>query len=130
MNASGTSALQVDIAPHPEIAGVLRARVQGEETFDNTVAYWRRIVQAVAENGTLQKLLVMDELRGDPLGEAQWLELVLDMRDQRLDALRIAHVRVWGLREIEYCELYARDAGLDARVFADEASATEWLRQV
>lgn len=121
--------MRVEIAEHPDLPETLQVNVQGAETFDNTVAVWRRIVEAVSTHGSVRRLLLMDGLRGEELEESQWLELVLAFKGQGLDTMRIAHVRVWGLREVEYCELYARDAGVDARVFGDEASATEWLRQ-
>jgi hypothetical protein len=130
LNTQAPTELRVHAQADPQFPDTLRVRVQGEETFDNTLAYWRRLGAAAAAHGAVRKLLLMDELRGGALTEAQWLELVIGLQEDRnLGALRIAHVRVWGLREIEYCELYAQDAGMQARVFADEASARQWLQQ-
>jgi hypothetical protein len=115
--------LQVEIRRHR--LG-LRVHVRGEETFENTVAYWRSIIDkldGVAGRG----LLLIDELHGTPLSERQWLDLIVSMDGSRLRRFRIAHVRPGGLRDVEYCELYARDANYDARVFVDEASAERWL---
>jgi len=42
--------------------------------------------------------------------------------------VRIAHVKPQGLQRVEYCELFAREAGLTARVFTEESVADLWLR--
>ena len=116
--------LQIEVMPHP--LG-LRVHVRGEETFANTVACWRSIHDHLGA-ATGAGLLVVDELQGEPLSEAHWLELVLMMADTGLKRFRIAHVKPRGMHEIEFCELYARDAGYDARVFTSEHAAERWLR--
>jgi hypothetical protein len=118
------SSLQVDIAPHP--LG-LRVQVRGEETLANTIAYWRAILVA-ARTASGNGLLLIDELQGDALTEAQWLELVVHTDSEQVRGLRIAHVKPRGLQAVEYCELYARANDIDARVFVDEAAAARWLR--
>ena len=45
-----------------------------------------------------------------------------------LESVRIAHVKPHGLQRIDHCELFAREAGLEARVFTDETEADLWLR--
>lgn len=120
------SPLQVEISRHR--LG-LRVHVRGEETFDNTVAYWRSIIdQLDGVHG--RGLLLIDELQGTPLSEPQWLDLIVSMDRSRLQRFRIAHVRPAGPRDVEYCELFARDANYDARVFVDEGSAERWLAEV
>ena len=42
--------------------------------------------------------------------------------------MRIAHVRPAGMAQLEYCEICAREAGIDARAFDDLAAAERWLR--
>lgn len=118
-------ALQVDIEDRP--FGV-RVHVTGEETLENTQAYWRQIVprmDAAQGNG----VLLIDELVGEPMSELEWLELVLSMEYARLGRFRIAHVKPNGLDEVEYCELFARDAKVDAKVFIDEVEAECWLQR-
>ena len=104
----------------------LRVHVRGEETFENTVAYWRSIIDKL-DGVPGRGLLLIDELHGTPLSERQWLDLIVSMDGSRLRRFRIAHVRPGGLRDVEYCELYARDANYDARVLVDECSAERWL---
>ncbi|HEU0306065.1 MAG TPA: hypothetical protein VFR30_03760 [Lysobacter sp.] len=116
--------LWIDAARHP--LG-LRVHVQGEGTFDNTVAYWHAISRYLRLTGA-RNLILLDELAGDTLAESEWLELVLRMADMGLEQVRIAHVKPRGRNGIEYCELHARDAGYDARVFANEQDAERWLR--
>jgi hypothetical protein len=106
---------------------MLRAEVVGESTLENTLAYWQGIVAEVRRQPP-RCLLLVDELRGAALGEEQWQRLVEAMRDSGLEGVRIAHVKPQGLQKLEYCELYAREAGFDAHVFDDEVAAKFWLR--
>jgi uncharacterized protein YjeT (DUF2065 family) len=105
----------------------LKARVRGEATFENTVAYWRAIAAALQERPS-PALLLIDETIGAALYEEHWRQLVEMMKDGPLERLRIAHVKPMGLEKVEYCELFALEAGMHARVFTDEAEAVMWLR--
>ncbi len=105
----------------------LRVHVTGESTFGNTLACWQAIATEVARD-PVDSLLLVDELQGEPLQEAEWLGLVERMSGQGLEKTRIAHVKPQGLQQIEYCEIFARDAGFVARVFHDEHAAELWLR--
>lgn len=105
----------------------LRVHVIGESTLDNTIAYWQAILAEVEKEPAAQ-LLLIDELLGEPLTESEWLSLVRNMSNHGLEQVRIAHVKPHGLQRIEYCEIFARDAGFDARVFDDERAAELWLR--
>ncbi len=107
--------------------GMLRLQVKGVENYANTIAYWRVIIGEL-QGGALTRVLLVDELRGLPLFERDWLELVVMMEGVGLDKARIAHVKPNGRNEIEFCEIYARDAGIDARVFLREKDAIDWLR--
>lgn len=118
------SSFDITFSVHP--AG-LKARVRGEGTLENTVAYWRAIV-AELEQRPSPGLLLVDEMRGDPLSEEQWRQLVEAMKGGPLDEVRIAHVKPQGLQKIEYCELFAIEAGMNARVFSSEVEAVMWLR--
>jgi hypothetical protein len=106
---------------------ILRVQVTGASTLENTVAYWQAILAEVRNNPP-EALLLIDELRGDPLTETQWRTLVEAMAGHGLERVRIAHVKPMGLQKIEYCELYAREAGFDAHVFDEEHAAELWLR--
>ncbi|HEY5802211.1 MAG TPA: hypothetical protein VIT90_00770 [Lysobacter sp.] len=117
--------LQVDIEDHDF---GLRVHVSGEENLDNTLAYWREIVprlEVAQGNG----VLLVDDLSGEAMQELEWLELVLALEYARLWRYRIAHVKPRGLQDVEYCALYARDAGVDAAVFTSELEAERWLRR-
>jgi len=105
----------------------LRVHVIGESTLDNTIAYWQAIL-AELEKEPAGQLLLVDELLGEPLTESEWLSLVRNMADRGLERTRIAHVKPQGLHRIEYCEIFAREAGLEARVFDDEHAGEIWLR--
>ena len=105
----------------------LRVRATGIGSLDATIACWTRIV---AEGGERRPsaVLVIDEMTGPPLSADDWKTLVERLSGHGLEGLRIAHVKPHGLEAIEYCEIYAREAGFNARVFDQEATATRWLR--
>ena len=105
----------------------LRAQATGPATYATTVACWQAIVAQVRERHPATVLLV-DEMRGPPLRADEWLGLVDAMRGQGLENVRIAHVKPFGLQDIEYCEIFAREAGFRARAFDNEGTAELWLR--
>ena len=115
--------LQVRFEPDP--AG-LRVCVSGANTLPNTRDYWTRVLQEVRRRP--RPVLLVDELHGPPLSPDQWGELVEAMRGSALQGVRIAHVKKRGLDALEFCELHAKDAGFDARVFTSEDEASRWLR--
>ena len=118
------ASFEIVFSPHP--VG-LKARVQGKGSLENTLAYWQAIV-AELQARPAPALLLIDETHGDPLPEHDWQQLVEAMKGKGLDQLRIAHVKPLGLQSVEYCELFALEAGIHARVFSDEAEAVMWLR--
>ena len=105
----------------------LRAHVVGQRTLEATIAYWEKIVGEVGKQPP-RWLLVVDELRGNELSASEWRDLVNSMVDKGLEEVRIAHVKPFGLDHIEYCEIYAREAGFEARAFSDERVGERWLR--
>jgi len=105
----------------------LRITVSGPGTYSNTVAYWRAIAAAVREQRP-RAILLIDHTTGPALSPEQWKSLVEAMSGSGLENVRIAHVKPHGLQQIEYCELYAREAGFVARVFTEESEADLWLR--
>lgn len=114
---------EIRFAPHP--AG-LRAHVRGPGTLVNTIAYWQAIV-AELQRRPVYGLLLIDEMQGEPLQAEEWRNLVQSMRGAGLDQVRIAHVKPGGLQQIEYCEIYAVESGIQARVFVSESLASVWL---
>ena len=107
--------------------GELRVHVKGESSMATTLAYWNEIADRVAQHRP-QSLLLIDELSGTPLTADEWMALVEAMDGKGFDALRIAHVKPHGLEKVEFCEIFAQEAGLDARVFTDVIVAELWLR--
>src|SRR3546814_6177609 len=83
----------------------LRAHVVGESDLGVTLAYWRAIARRARECAA-DSLLLVDELIGEPLGEADWLTLVASMQGEGLEKLRIAHVKPLGLQKVEFCEIF------------------------
>jgi hypothetical protein len=115
---------EVRFSPHP--AG-LKVNVRGAGTLVNTIAYWQAIV-AQLKRRPVRGVLLVDEMQGESLQAQEWHDLVQSMRGTGLDRVRIAHVKPGGLQRIEYCEIYAVEAGIDARVFVNEVEAGVWLR--
>lgn len=116
--------LDIQIQPH---AAWLRVRVTGANTLANTIAYWTTVLREVRARP--RPVLLVDELRGPPLTADDWLLLVGAMAGSELQGVRIAHVKPHGLDAVEFCELHAKGAGFDARVFVDEEEASRWLRR-
>jgi len=107
--------------------GVLRVDVEGDSTLENTIAYWKAIEDEV-RRAPVPAILLIDNLRGQALTADDWQRLVEALAGHGLENVRIAHVRPRGLQQIEYCELFAREAGFQARVFDSEVPASLWLR--
>jgi hypothetical protein len=107
--------------------GILRVEVEGESTLENTMAYWHAIEEEV-RRAPVPAILLVDRLSGLALTAEHWCRLVEALAGHGLEDVRIAHVKPRGLQQVEYCELYAREAGFHARVFDDELPASLWLR--
>ena len=105
----------------------LLATVSGERTLANTIAYWEGIVAEVTAQPP-KWLFLVDRLQGDELSIDERRSLVERMKGQGLAGIRIAHVKPSGMDHLEYCEIFAREAGIDARAFADMGVAERWLR--
>jgi len=119
-----TDGYRIEITPHGK---GLRVHVAGEADVEDTRAYWREIAKAARERGA-ESLLLVDELAGQPLDESDWLSVVTSLQGEGLERLRIAHVKPLGLQQVEFCEIFARDSGIEARVFENETLADIWLR--
>lgn len=110
----------------PTRTGV-RVKATGLGSYAATLECWRAIALQVRERRVATVLLI-DETRGQPLRADEWQSLVEGMRGLGLEDVRIAHVKPFGLQGVEYCEIFAREAGFDARVFDNETTAELWLR--
>lgn len=107
--------------------GGLSATVTGERSLANTVDYWERILDEIRKQRP-KWLYLCDRLVGHELAIADWRDLVEKMKGRGLEGLRIAHVKPNGMDHLEYCEIFAREAGIDARAFSDAGVADRWLR--
>jgi hypothetical protein len=105
----------------------LRATVSGARNIDNTIAYWETLLEQILRQRP-RWLLVDDRLRGEEVTVGEWFALVERMKGRGLEGIRIAHVKAHGMNHLEYCEIFAREAGLDARAFNDVNAAELWLR--
>ena len=101
--------------------------VRGERTLQNTVSYWERILDQIHEQRP-KWVYLCDLLSGDELAISEWRALVEKMKGRGLEGMRIAHVKPNGMDHLEYCEIFAREAGIDARAFSDAGVADRWLR--
>jgi hypothetical protein len=105
----------------------LWATVTGTRNPANTVAYWEAILAEVLRQRP-RWLYVDDRLKGSEIAIGEWFALVDAMKGRGLEGLRIAHVKPAGVNHLEYCEIFAREAGLEARAFSDPGIAERWLR--
>lgn len=116
--------VKIEFAPHR--VG-LRVEVSGEADFPATLAYWLNISSEL-KSRKAQGLLLIDTTTGESLSAEQWTFLVDAMIGRGFEHVRIAHVKPRGLERVEFCELCAREHGMQARVFTDEAEAELWMR--
>ncbi|HXS73446.1 MAG TPA: hypothetical protein VN725_05325 [Rhodanobacteraceae bacterium] len=108
----------------------LYACVQGpQDSPEITLAYWREIVAECARRD-LRRLLVCDDLHGEPATPQDFSKLAEALRGSGLEHLRVAfHEPVSAnLRVVEHGELAFREAGFTLRVFGSEREAELWLR--
>jgi hypothetical protein len=105
----------------------LRATVTGPRNLANTMSYWQGILAEVKRKRP-EWLFVCDRLVGHELSIGEWHALVDAMKGRGLEGFRIAHVKPSGMDHLEYCEIFAREAGIDARAFSDAGVAERWLR--
>jgi hypothetical protein len=117
---------ELSIAVAREPGATVRMHVRGEASLEATKAYWRAIIEEV-DRLPARHLMLVDELRGAALTAEDWQSLVTMLVGSCLEGIRIAHVKPLGLEQVEHCELFATQAGFEARVFSDERVAGLWL---
>lgn len=108
----------------------LTALVKGDQDSAGiTLAYWREIASECARRGAT-RLLVCDDLRGEPASPQDFTRLAGALQGSGLEHVRIAfHEPVSAnLRLVEHGELAFREAGFTLRVFGSEREAEVWLR--
>ena len=117
---------KVDFERTPD--GVLRAEVAGLRSVASTIGYWEAILAQVRE-AKPTGLLVIDGLVGEELSASEWKTLVVHVQeDGALADVPIAHVKPFSFDQINYCERYAKEAGLAAHAFRREPDAVAWLQ--
>jgi hypothetical protein len=108
----------------------LYASVKGDQdSAEITLAYWREIVAECGRRDA-SRLLVCDDLHGEPATPQDFARLAAALRGSGLERVRIAfHEPVSvNLRLVEHGELAFREAGFTLRVFGSEREAELWLR--
>ena len=113
-----------------ERPGYLFVRVTGiNGSLETTVAYWLAIAAEIRVRRP-RRLLIRDEMAGEPPPPEQIAQFVQAMAGQGFEGVRVAYVEADGdqVAQVEHGEIYAREQGFDARVFGDEAQAEVWLR--
>jgi hypothetical protein len=108
----------------------LRVRLAGaKRDLDSTIEAWRRIAGEVKRQRPTA-LLVVSEVRGEPLKVDQIEAFVQGMRGLGLETLRVAYVysKVEGWFQVETAQILAMEAGFEVRAFSDEETARMWLR--
>ena len=115
---------------YTERPGYLYVRVTGVNgSLETTVAYWLAIaVEVRARRPT--RLLIKDDMLGEPPSPAEIQQFIAAMAGQGFEGVRVAYVEADGeqVAQVEHGEIYAREQGLDGRVFGSELQAELWLR--
>jgi hypothetical protein len=108
----------------------LYASVEGDQdSAEITLAYWREIVAECGRRGA-SRLLVHDNLHGEPATPQDFARLAAVLQGSGLECVRVAfHEPVsTHLRLVEHGELAFREAGFTLRVFGSEREPELWLR--
>ena len=105
----------------------LHAYVSGQRSLTSTHGYWDDILDHV-RSWSPRWLFLCDELSGQELSAGEWRELFTTRLGRGLEGMCLAHVKPGGHGDEAHCERFAREAGLEARAFADVDVATHWLR--
>jgi hypothetical protein len=108
----------------------LRAHVTGVNgTLETTLAYWRSIAAEVRRLRP-SRVLVVDDMDGEPPPPEQLMTFVLSMKGEGLERVRIAYVERDTLQipQVELAGLMANEHGFDGRIFGSEDDAVVWLR--
>lgn len=108
----------------------LYAHVSGElDSLEVSLAYWQRIL-ARCQARHVARVLVVDEIAGEPMG-ADFLDtLVSRMTGSGLEAIRVAFVELVSAHVpmMEHGQILAMEQGFQARVFSRMDDADRWLR--
>ncbi|WP_256645185.1 hypothetical protein [Thermomonas paludicola] len=120
--------LEFDFQP-PLLTVRLLGAVAAEANLAVTREYWLRIAERARECGAGQ-LLVLDELPGEVMGDADLARFFDEISGMGLERVQIAYVegRLDQIPRIEYVEQLALERGYRARVFGNESDALLWLR--
>lgn len=109
--------------------GFLRVQVSGDiDAQAVRIAYWREIVATARERGE-RKLLVLDRKKGTPANPGELAEMarLFSADAMHVDRVAVVEPTTAFLPAMEHAEIQGRSAGINVRIFADEASAERWL---
>lgn len=108
----------------------LYAHVGGEaDSLDVTVAYWQRILGECRARRA-RRVLVVDEIAGEPMSADFLHKLVSRMSGSGLEAIQVAFVELVSAHVplMEHAQILAMEQGFQARVFSRMDEADRWLR--
>ncbi len=108
----------------------LYAHVNGEsDSLEVSVAYWQLILAQCRTRHAL-RVLVVDEIAGEPMGADFLHTLVSRMSGSGLEAIRVAFVELVSAHVplMEHGQILAMEQGFQARVFSRMDDADRWLR--
>ncbi len=109
--------------------GFLRVQVSGNiDAQAVRIAYWREIVGTARDRGE-RKLLVLDRKKGTPASPGELAEMarLFSADAVHVDRVAVVEPTTAFLQAMEHAEIQGRSAGINVRIFADEASAERWL---
>lgn len=109
--------------------GYLRVQVSGDiDAQAVRIAYWREIVATARARGE-RKLLVFDRKKGMPASpdELAAMAALFSADAVHFDRVAVIEPTSMFLTAMEHAEIQGRSAGINVRIFGDEASAERWL---
>ncbi len=110
--------------------GYLFAKIDGpEDSLEISLAYWQEVA-AECERRKVTRLLVVDQLQGEPLGLAAIEALIKGWAGTGLEQVQTAFVELDAINIafMEHGQIFANENGFMTRVFTEFDEAERWLR--
>jgi hypothetical protein len=110
--------------------GYLFAKIDGpQDSLEISLAYWRELAME-CQRRNAKRLLVVDQLQGEPLGLKAIEALIIGWIGTGLELIQMAFVELDSVNVafMEHGQIFATEKGFTARVFTEFDEAERWLR--
>jgi hypothetical protein len=110
--------------------GYLFAKIDGPyDSLEISLSYWRELA-AECQRRKASRLLVVDQLQGEPLDINAVESLIKGWQGTGLESVQTAFVELDSVNVafMEHGQIFANESGFSTRVFTEFEEAERWLR--